>query len=89
MNKYEVHPNVHVLAQVIETNSIKIINAFVRCETGEYIMPKKMLKSGLLLAEGLLRIEETDYACPVTVINPTDYDVVLRKKTEDRKVDTV
>ena len=42
-------------------------------------MPKKMLECGSLLADGLLRIEETDGTCTVTVINPTDYDICLRE----------
>ena len=37
------------------------------------------MKSDLLLAEGLLRIEETDGTCPVTVRGPTDYDIYLRE----------
>jgi len=71
--------NVHVSAQVIEANSIKIVNAFARTHQGEYIMPKAVLKTGLMTAEGLLRIKDTDGECPVMVINPTDTDIIMRE----------
>ena len=76
-------PNVHVNSEIIEANTMKCINAFARSNAGEYILPKKMLKSGLLVAEGLYKMEEKTGAginsVVTVIINPTDNDIYLRE----------
>ena len=52
--------NVHCHTMTIPANSINIINCFCRdVAAGEYIMPKHSLRNRLLIAESLVKIEES------------------------------
>jgi len=70
---------VHVNSTLIEANSLTHVNAWVssNVEAGNYIVPKTIFKSGLMIAEALVTITD-DRVCPVAVLNATDNDLYFK-----------